>query len=551
MSTTHKFATDVLIIGGGHAALFAAIKAKRAGADVIVVDKSYAGKSGQSPYTDSLCIFDPKRHRMDKWLEGMAIVGEYVNNPAWSRVVFEGSLEVFEQVTAMGLKCHEYRGEVFRLGGEDGGLETVFHPKNFVPEQARKEALKLGVKIIDRVMISELIKEGDKVIGAVGFCAEEAQMYVFDAKATIMCAGAVGFKPNGWPIHNLTGDADAMAYRVGAEVLGKEFIDTHAGPAKTPAFIPFAKTMKKGAPPMFPGHPEAPPRVSFNAEGDAPKFSRQGLWLSNEFEVHAGRGPVSGNSPMGSNETFTGGASLGMACHKTEGIVAADDLSCATQIEGLYAAGDALGNMASGANYTVMGFAATHAMVSGNIAGENAAKYAVASVATKITDERIATAKEAIYAPLERKGGFAPRWVNQVLKNSLMPYFILYIKHEDRLKGALAYIEFMQSHMVPMLKAHDPHELRLAHETRNMILNAEMKLRSSMARKESRGSHYRDDYPQRNDDFLAWVKLKDDAGEMLVRVDPIPQELLPQDLLAKSYEERYPLRFPKEIDGVE
>jgi succinate dehydrogenase/fumarate reductase flavoprotein subunit len=152
---------------------------------------------------------------------------------------------------------------------------------------------------------------------------------------------------------------------------------------------------------------------------------------------------------------------------------------------------------------------------------------------------------------LERKGGFAPRWVNQVLKNTLMPYFILYIKHEDRLKGALAYIEFMQAHMVPMLKAHDPHELRLAHETRNMILNAEMKLRSSMARKESRGSHYREDYPQRNDDFLAWVKLKDEAGEMAVRVDPIPKELLFEELLQKPYEERYPLRFPKEIDGVE
>ena len=46
-------------------------------------------------------------------------------------------------------------------------------------------------------------------------------------------------------------------------------------------------------------------------------------------------------------------------------------------------------------------------------------------------------------------------------------------------------------------------ELRLAHETENMLLNAEMKLRASLSRTESRGTHYREDYPARDDDELA------------------------------------------------
>lgn len=51
---------DVLVIGGGIAACFAAVKAREAGASVIMVDKGYVGRSGQSPYADSFLIFTPE-----------------------------------------------------------------------------------------------------------------------------------------------------------------------------------------------------------------------------------------------------------------------------------------------------------------------------------------------------------------------------------------------------------------------------------------------------------------------------------------------------------
>jgi succinate dehydrogenase/fumarate reductase flavoprotein subunit len=78
-----------------------------------------------------------------------------------------------------------------------------------------------------------------------------------------------------------------------------------------------------------------------------------------------------------------------------------------------------------------------------------------------------------------------------------------------------------------------------------MVLNAEMRLRASLFRTESRGGHYREDYPQRMDpEWLAWVLLKEEKGKMKALKKPIPKEWWPD--LSKPYEERYPTQFPGE-----
>jgi succinate dehydrogenase/fumarate reductase flavoprotein subunit len=159
-----------------------------------------------------------------------------------------------------------------------------------------------------------------------------------------------------------------------------------------------------------------------------------------------------------------------------------------------------------------------------------------------INEEELARLKKIMRAPAERKGGFSPRWVTQILQNTMTPYFILHIKHEKRLQAALTIVEFLRDHLVPKLLAKDSHELRLAHETRNMVLNAEMILRASLFRTESRGQHYREDYPRRDDPaWLAWVKLKEEEGKMKPMKEPLPKEWWPD--LSEPYEERYPRRF--------
>ncbi len=69
---------------------------------------------------------------------------------------------------------------------------------------------------------------------------------------------------------------------------------------------------------------------------------------------------------------------------------------------------------------------------------------------------------------------------------------------------------------MPMLRAADFHELRLAHETANMIISAEMKLKASIMRKESRCSHYRLDYPEMDTkNWQAWINIyKGSDGSM-------------------------------------
>jgi succinate dehydrogenase/fumarate reductase flavoprotein subunit len=124
---------------------------------------------------------------------------------------------------------------------------------------------------------------------------------------------------------------------------------------------------------------------------------------------------------------------------------------------------------------------------------------------------------------------------------------MLYIKHKDRLQAALTLIEFMRDHLVPKLRAKDAHELRLAVETENMVLNAEMKLRASLFREESRGTHYREDIPRRVDpDWLVWVTIKEEEGKMTCSKKAIPKEWWPD--LSKPYHEIYVNRIPESFE---
>ncbi|MDO5977010.1 FAD-binding protein [Flavivirga jejuensis] len=89
------------------------------------------------------------------------------------------------------------------------------------------------------------------------------------------------------------------------------------------------------------------------------------------------------------------------------------------------------------------------------------------------------------------------------------------MKKENLMKAALACVEELREHHVPMLRAANLHELRLVHETNNMVITAEMKLRASLMRKESRCSHYRLDYPEMdNKNWQVWINIfKGENGE--------------------------------------
>jgi succinate dehydrogenase/fumarate reductase flavoprotein subunit len=216
-----------------------------------------------------------------------------------------------------------------------------------------------------------------------------------------------------------------------------------------------------------------------------------------------------------------GGSSAGMAIHKSEGLVPIND-RCESNIPGLYAAGDALGSYMAGAIYTQIGSSLAGSAVQGAIAGEAAAGYSQGVQMPSVPAEKLAQVEQEMLAPLRREAGYGPAWVTQTLQGIMIPNFVLYIKKESMLKAALAYIEELRDHHMPMLRASDLHELRLAHETANMIVSGEMKLRASLMRKESRCSHFRLDYPGMDDaNWQAWINIHQDAdGQMRLEKQP-------------------------------
>ncbi len=190
------FNTDVLVVGGGMAGCMAAIKSRELGASTILVDKGYVSSSGQTPYADSFCIFDEELgDNMDDWLAIIAKGGDYLNNVDWSRKVLEGTKELYEDLSSYGIKFDTFEdGSLRRIDIGTKPLVTAFlKDKKHSCMTLRKQVLKSGATIMDRLMITDLIKKDGVICGAVGMSVSEANFYIIHAKAVILTTGASCF----------------------------------------------------------------------------------------------------------------------------------------------------------------------------------------------------------------------------------------------------------------------------------------------------------------------------------------------------------------------
>ena len=541
--------TDVLVVGGGYAGCFAAVKAVEAGADVVMAVKGRTGRSGLTPWANSWFVFaDTRGVSREDYVRQFVLSGEYLANMQFVDALIDESYERYLEASAWGARTG--REHYYQPGTVTRSIEVVD-----VGDAMRHKAVASGVRLLERVMITSLIKDDDRVAGAVGFHLESGRPYAVLAGATVLCSGPASFKPlgMGYACSSATADGDAMAYRVGAEISGKEFNDGHpARPSNPLTDAPTFEVPERAAFVLGGGPPSASGPV---AELDA---ARLGMRTMSAMGVHDGGLPIDpkyiftpgskaggrDGEPPGPFAAAPGYSTPGMSNHKAEGVFPRDT-NGASNVPGLWAAGDALSSMQNGAGYAGFGCSSAGSAVQGARAGRAAAEYAAGAPATSVPAGALREVALEMLDPLARTRGYSPAWVTRLLQDIMFPYYVMYVKEQRRMELALGQIAYLQEKFAPELKAGDPHGLRVAHETRNMLLNAEMKLRAGMARRESRGTHYREDFPCRDDErFLCWIALvQGDAGMVTVRHD-IPAAWRPDPAL--TYREKYPVEFPGE-----
>jgi len=505
LSTTTTEA-DVLVVGSGIAGVFAAVKANDAGAKVLIVSKGRLGASGLTPFARGIFAYDPSTAKMslDEYVASVSHSALGTNNPIFTRQTAKHSLARVKELKSWG-----------------------FFDSNLFAESFAKPISERNIPVLERVMLTHLIKEHGRIAGAAGFSIDDGTIHFLKAKGVVLCTGAGGFKPNGFPVCDLTHDGSIMAYRIGAKITGKEWNDGHPGnlehPAsvydqwkgeieRNPSVVGVNIRHDLGVEQNYLAYTKGPQHEKSASPMEMGVVAEGGPYRPSGFEKSGPPPSVDHNkkgnqAPPGMGVIPSGGASAGMSIHKSEGLVPYDE-NGASNIPGLYAAGDALGSHMSGGIYTQIGSSLVGSAVQGGIAGEAAASNAKGKTMPVIPDARQRHIRKEILAPLNRKRGYSPAWVTQTLQGIMIPNFVLYIKKESMMMAALAFAEELRDHHSPMLRAADLHELRLAHETANMIMNAEMKLRASIMRKESRCSHYRLDYPNMDTkNWNAWINI--------------------------------------------
>ena len=402
--------SDVLVIGGSIAGIFAAIKAREEGASVTLVDKAYTGRSGAAVFASAFSVFNADwGHNLSQWQHEISEIGEYMNNPEWTEIGLRESYARYQDLVSWGVKFREGSdGLPLRMPGTPRTgrvLENIdFGGGWSVLPLMRKQAVSMNVTIVDRVMITDLLKDEDQVIGAVGFHTGNGDFYIFHAKATVMCTGTGNLGASTHLERPLTYDGEAIAYRAGAFISGSEF-SGHLYPvldSEIEGHIPLRDREIKVAPEEV---RHAPMGCSIDTDGKKVSLITLSSMVAS---VAAGRGPIlcdldaevpeevkavmamhqDPDSPLmfdtkldptqggllygtARTEVYTGlslhGGGTGIWSANTDG---------ATSLAGLYAAGDCYNSGAVGAVYPASGFGTRNAAVTGARAGTGAAMYA-------------------------------------------------------------------------------------------------------------------------------------------------------------------------------
>jgi succinate dehydrogenase/fumarate reductase flavoprotein subunit len=563
--------TDVLVIGGGIAGCWAAISAARNGVKVTLVEKADTIRSGQGgPGCDHWCVTPANPHSKvnpDDWAKrlvehpvhaGQPPAGAdplYYSNGIGTQIQCREDWDTLLEMEQMGGKIRDSQDEY--LGAEGRYDDKIMFSPRMSPNHAsevtvrvwgttfkpalKKECLRLGVKIFDRVMVTSLLNEkgvqGSRVVGATGFNSRTGEFMVFKSKAAIIStagsnslgfintelAGYVNFPGS----RTKTGDGVAIAWRAGAELTLQEQTAPHGigtglkhtwyGGSSDASFEGIQQVDANGKKLPWPlqgwpdggdmgPSPENRQKITQGIQdgtyalpffGDFPAMSpveRRVTW-----ELMLGEESTTKNITRSYEKGgFNPAKHLLMNYNYIEGTSPSHwltagrggpihDWNLKSSLDGLYIAGESM--FAAGDH--------SWAASTGRYAGRKAAAYAAGIEQASVSSDQVALEKARIYAPVNRNEGIDWKEMHAGI-GRVLQYFGSEFKTAKMLNIGLDSLQEIEEVFVPRLYALDPHKLMRSIEDLSLLTHAQIILHSALARQASSRvlNFYRIDFPQ-------------------------------------------------------
>ena len=551
-----KFGTilksDVLVLGAGGAGMCAALKAAENGADVLMIDKMGIGYSGQVPIGGGILAYVYPDY-VEKWAENVIRQSNFFCNQDWTYQFGKYMHKSTHDLADMGLTFFQKEGKINILDWGPHIHVTLFDaPKSLLA--LKKTAKARGVRMMDKIYAIDLLKRGDKVVGAVGLGLTDGETYLFNAKSVIIATGNCGYMHEK-TYSSVLGEGAAMGYRAGAQLINAEFNSSYVwgikGLGKELMGIYFYQYLEnaKGEKIMVKHFP-------YLKDHKQPVYTFDPRVIdAMQKEVNAGNGPIYINLAGLTDAEIAGladdavpelshlmGNDTMRLLREKAGIEPTKeriemwprylysggglrvDINGQTTLEGLYAAGGASQNCWAGGGGGQAGLGVQSAAVTGFVAGESAAKNALKTPLLDIDHKQAEAIIKRVFAPMCRKGDTDASDLIYRIHEAVVPMKYNRQREAGRMREALGIIYEVQDKLTHV-NAQDFHELAKYHSAESMAMAAEFTYRAAIMRQESRAGHNREDYPTRDDkNWFKWITIQNKEGRPALNTLPVPLE---------------------------
>jgi succinate dehydrogenase/fumarate reductase flavoprotein subunit len=541
VKNSQKYACDVLIIGGGGGGLRSAIEARENGANVIVVSKAKVGYGNNTIMSKAILAspgWGDTSDNTDVYLRDTVIGGRFINDQKMVRVLAEEAGQqpsVLEKYGASFSKTND-RFDVLAIPGHTYARDL--QGKNNIGKDyilpLISYAKKTGVEFVDKVFITRLFASNNRIAAVTGI-SEDGDFIIFEVKCVILATGGysqIYYNSSNTP--GINGDGLALAYELGVPLKDMEFVQYYptASGKRGNNLLLYEGFLFNGA-------------VLKNADNENilikhglndPKTITRDLLAQTIFKEirdgHAREGgllmdlsAVSDDRMDRLKPMLPKGAFDRRECivsptthHSMGGIMV--DSSTETALPGIYAVGEVCGGM-HGAN-RLAGNALAEIFAMGGIAGRNAAINAKECDVSSVPETQIEEEKEGMDSLFSQAGENPISLIKSLKKMMWLRAGI--VRNQKDLEKALKEIKDFRSGSQGC-KIETPKDLMNSIGLKNMMLISEMVCRSALLRTETRGSHYRSDYPQEdNDNWLKNIVIRKENDEMFVEVKPVQME---------------------------